>query len=91
MCLNEAGTGSTRLLIPGYSNSVMSSDDISIDQFLFFFLPFTQHVITHISSRVAIIVLRLIILTDCLRLAKVLDMENKLMPKAMVFFENCPK
>ena len=37
-CLNEVETRSPRLLITGYSNSLMSCDDISIYHFLFFFL-----------------------------------------------------
>ena len=37
-CLNEAETRSPRLLMTGYSNSIMSYYDIGIDQFLFFFL-----------------------------------------------------
>ena len=48
-CLNEAEIRPPQLLIEGYNNSVMSCDDISIDQFVPFF---TQHVITRISSRV---------------------------------------
>ena len=36
--LNEAETRTPRLLIAGYSNSVMPFDGINIDQFLFFFL-----------------------------------------------------
>ena len=58
--------GSPRLQITGHSNSVMSCDDISIDQFFRSpspFLPLTQHVITHISSRVAITEQRFIIIT----------------------------
>ena len=39
------------LLIIGYNNSVVSYDDISIDQFFVLFF-FNQHVITRISSRV---------------------------------------
>ena len=52
------------------------------------FFLFTQHVITHISLRVAIIALGLIILTNCLRLAKVLAMENKLMLRRWFFSKN---
>ena len=35
---NWTETGSPRLLVTGHSNSVISYDDISIDQFVFFFL-----------------------------------------------------
>ena len=90
--MNEAETGSPRLLIAGYSNSVMSCDDISIDQFLFFFPPFTQHVITHISSRVAIIVLHLIVLANCQRLAKSYNHGEQINVEGVVFhFEQFPK
>ena len=51
-CLKEAEARTPRFLIRGHSNSVMSSDDISVDKFLFFF--FTRLVITRISSRVAL-------------------------------------
>ena len=37
-CLSEVETKYLRLLITGYSNSAMFCDDISTDQFLFFFL-----------------------------------------------------
>ena len=43
--------GSPQLLITGCNNSVLSYDDISIDQ-LFVLFFFIQHVITSISSRV---------------------------------------
>ena len=43
--------GSPQLLITGYNNSVLSYDDISIDQ-LFVLFFFIQDVITSISSRV---------------------------------------
>ena len=48
----QAETGSPQLLITGYKNSVVSCDDISIDQGFFCIFFFTQHVITRISSRV---------------------------------------
>ena len=35
--LEQAETGDLHLLITGYSNSIMSCDNISIDQFLFLF------------------------------------------------------
>ena len=48
ICLKEAGTRSSRLLITGHGNNVMSCEDVIIYQFLFFF--FSQLVITPISS-----------------------------------------
>ena len=65
----------------------LSCDDISIDQFLFFFFLHSACDYS-ISFTVAIIALRLIILNNCLRLAKVLAMENKLIMKALVFSQN---
>ena len=53
----------------GLKLDLQSCDDISIDQFFCSFSPFTQHVITHISSRVAI----LYIITNSLRLTEALQ------------------
>ena len=50
MCLNKLKLDLYKL-ITVYSNSIVSFDDISIDQFFGLFF-FTQHVITCISSRV---------------------------------------
>ena len=49
--VESAETRSPQLLIIEYNNSIVSYDDVSIDQF-FVLSFFTQHVITHISSRV---------------------------------------
>ena len=67
----------------------MSCDDISIDWFLFFFF-FTQHVITHISSRVAIILLRLFVLMNCQRLAKSYSHGEQINAES-IFFKQFPK
>ena len=64
----------------------LSCDDISIDQFLFFFSLHSQHVITHISSRVAIIVLRLIILTNCLKISYSLSHGEQINVEGAGFF-----
>ena len=45
---------------------VLSWDDISINKFFF---SLTQHMVTYISSRVVITVLRLIILTNYLKIS----------------------
>ena len=55
----------------------------------FFF--FTQHVITHISSRIAIIVLHLIALTHCQRLAKSYGHAEQINVKGGVFLRKMSK
>ena len=50
--MKEAETRNPRLLITGHRNSIISCDEISIDQFFIFFI--TQLVLTRISSRVVL-------------------------------------